>query len=95
MYAAFAVILVALAAFSVACFHLGDVSGARASAPRALQLKGFLYVGAVALLGLALAVVVVGLVGDRTAPAEGLAVFGLFTYAVYLLAALVLDRVRR
>jgi hypothetical protein len=95
VYAAFAVILVALAAFSVACFHLGVVPGAAAPPRRSQQLKGFLYVGAVALLGLALAVVVVGLVGGRRAPAEGLALFGLFTYALYLLAALVLDRVRR
>jgi hypothetical protein len=33
-----------------------------------------------------------GLLGDRTARAEGLAMFGLFTYTIYLLAALLLGR---
>jgi cell division protein FtsW (lipid II flippase) len=91
VYAALAVILLALAAFSVLCVHAG--SGAPDSSV-GQQLKGFLYVGALALLGLALAVLLVGLLGNRSARAEGLAMFGCFTYAIYLLAAfVVVDRV--
>ena len=82
--------LLALAGFSVLCVHAGrGVAGGSVSQ----QLKGFLYVGAVALLGLALAVLLVGLLSERSAGAESLAIFGCFTYAIYLGAALVVDRV--
>ena len=58
------------------------------------QLLGFVYVGAGAIVLLALVVLLVGLVDDRAARAEGLAMFGLFTYAIYLLAAFVIHRLR-
>jgi cytochrome b561 len=82
VYAALSVIVLSLAGFSALAARLS-----RASSRTREQLRGFLYVGAIALVVLAVAVVVVGLAGDRTAGAEGLAVFGLFTYALYLLAA--------
>jgi hypothetical protein len=82
--------LLALAAFSVLCVRTGR------GAPEgsvSQQLTALLYVGAVALAGLALAVLLVGLLGNRSARAESLAMFGCFTYAIYLLAAVVVDRV--
>ena len=85
MYPALAVILLALAVFSVVA--------TRRPQPASDQLKGFVYVGAVALVLLAVVVVVVGMVADRNARAEGLAIFGFFTYAIYLLAAVLVDRV--
>jgi hypothetical protein len=54
------------------------------------QLKGFVYVGAVALALLAVAVILMGLFANRSGRAEGLAVLGLFGYAAYLVAATVL-----
>jgi hypothetical protein len=91
VYVVLAVILTALAACSVLSYRL---SGSRPAGETAAgqQLKGFLYVGAVALVALAVAVLVSGLLDDRTARAEGLAMFGLFTYPLYLLAALLLAR---
>jgi hypothetical protein len=91
VYAVFAVILAALATCSVVSYRLSGSRPAGQPAARQ-QLRGFLYVGAVALVALAVAVVVAGLLGDRTARAEGLAMFGLFTYTLYLLAALLLAR---
>jgi hypothetical protein len=83
------VILVALAAFSLLSLHLSRRAVAGGVNE---QLKGFLYVGAAALLALAVAVVVVGLLGDQGARAEGLAMFGFFVYALYLATALLLHR---
>ena len=51
------------------------------------QLRGFVYVGAGALVLLAVAVILMGLFGNRTGRAEGLAVLGFFGYAAYLVAA--------
>jgi hypothetical protein len=56
------------------------------------QLQGFLYVGAGAVAALSLAVVVVGLLGDRAGRAESLAMFGFFTYALYLAGTMLLYR---
>jgi hypothetical protein len=53
------------------------------------QLKGFVYVGAATLAGLAVAVIIVGLVTAPNGVAEGLAVLGFFGYLVYLVAATV------
>ena len=53
------------------------------------QLRGFVYVGACALVLLAVAVILMGLFGNRTGRAEGLAVLGFFGYAAYLVAATV------
>jgi len=51
------------------------------------QLKGFVYVGAGALVALAVAVVIVGLFAAPNGIAEGLAVLGFFGYLLYLVAA--------
>ncbi len=51
------------------------------------QLRGFVYVGAGALVLLAVAVILMGLFGNRTGRAEGLAVLGFFGYSAYLVAA--------
>ena len=51
------------------------------------QLRGFVYVGAGALALLAVAVILMGLFGNRTGRAEGLAVLGFFGYSAYLVAA--------
>jgi hypothetical protein len=53
------------------------------------QLRGFVYVGAVALALLAVAVIMMGLFANRSGRAEGLAVLGFFGYAAYLGAATV------
>jgi hypothetical protein len=53
------------------------------------QLRGFVYVGAGALVLLAVAVILMGLFGTRSGRAEGLAVLGFFGYAAYLIAATV------
>jgi hypothetical protein len=98
---ALAVILLAFAAFTVVVVKLrrplrgaDDASEAMASTNTAIdleQLKGFVYVGAVALALLAATVILVGLFANRHGRAEGLAVLGFFGYAAYLAAgALVL-----
>ena len=87
MYSALAVILLAFAGFIVLVMRRRQPS----PAPDALfdldQLKGFVYVGAGALAGLAVAVVIVGLVAAPNGVAEGLAVLGFFGYLLYLVAA--------
>ena len=86
MYPALAVILASLGAFSIVAVRpSGRSSGAE-------QLRGFVYVGAAALLLLAVAVLLVGRFAEGAARAEGLAMFGLFSYAVYLLVALLVLR---
>jgi hypothetical protein len=99
---ALAVILLAFAGFTVIVVRLRrpvrathestDVS-AGSDLGRRLdleQLRGFVYVGAAALVLLAVAVILMGLFGNRTGRAEGLAVLGFFGYAAYLVAATVL-----
>jgi hypothetical protein len=96
---ALALILLAFAGFTVIVVRLRrpiratdestEVS-ARADLGRRLdleQLRGFVYVGAGALVLLAVAVILMGLFGNRTGRAEGLAVLGFFGYAAYLVAA--------
>ena len=96
---ALAVILLAFAAFTVVVVRLrrsvratDDATAVRVrSRPgRRIdleQLKGFVYVGAAALALLAVAVILIGLFGNRTGRAEGLAVLSFFGYAAYLGAA--------
>ena len=87
---ALAVILLAFAGFTVVVVRL------RRSVPAAElrrfdldQLRGFVYVGAGALAGLAVTVILMGLFANRNGRAEGLAVLGFFGYAAYLATATV------
>ena len=80
MYPVLAVLLLALAAATVLVIRR---RGARVSE----EALGFGYVGAAGLAVLAVAVVVVGRVAVVPGRAEGLALLGLGTYVVYLLAA--------
>ena len=89
MYAALAVVIAALAACTVLAVRSST------AAQGGEQLRGFLYVGAAALAVLAVVVLGVGLLAEGAARAEGLALFGLFVYPLYLLLALVVLRVAR
>jgi hypothetical protein len=102
VYWALAVILLAFAGFTVIVVRLRRTVAA-ADEPNAAtvgadharridleQLKGLVYVGAGALALLALAVILIGLFANRNGRAEGLAVLGLFGYAAYLAAAMLL-----
>ena len=89
MYWALAVILLAFAGFTVLVMRRRQPSPAPDAHFDLDQLKGFVYVGAGALTGLAVAVVIVGLVGAPNGVAEGLAVLGFFGYLLYLVAAMV------
>ena len=94
---ALAVILLAFASFTVIVVRLrhpasaaDDPSEASPDAGQRIdheQLRGFVYVGAGALALLAVAVILMGLFGNRTGRAEGLAVLGFFGYLAYLVAA--------
>jgi hypothetical protein len=86
---ALAVILLAFAGFTVLVLARRPPTGVPDPRFDVDQLKGFVYVGAVALTGLAVAVVVVGLVAAPNGIAEGLAVLGFFGYLLYLVAAAV------
>jgi hypothetical protein len=98
---ALAVILLAFAGFTVIVVSLGRPSRVTDEPSEATtstdpgrridpeQLRGFVYVGAGALVLLAVAVILMGLFVTRSGRAEGLAVLGLFGYAGYLLAATV------
>ena len=89
MFWALAVILLAFAGFTVLVMGRRRSSGATDPRFDIDQLKGFVYVGAGALAGLAVAVVIVGLVAAPNGIAEGLAVLGFFGYLLYLVAATV------
>jgi hypothetical protein len=89
VYAALALIMAALAASSVVASRWSVRRGHRAGD----QLRSFVLIGSGALALLAAAVLVLGIVDDRGARAEALAMFALFTYAIYLLAAFVILRV--
>ena len=89
MFWALAVILLAFAGFTVLVMGRRRPSGATDPRFDIDQLKGFVYVGAGALAGLAVAVVIVGLVAAPNGIAEGLAVLGFFGYLLYLVAATV------
>ena len=96
---ALAVILLAFAGFTVVVVRLrrsvpaaDGPSEATASAGQVRrfdldQLRGFVYVGAGALAGLAVAVILMGLFANRNGRAEGLAVLGFFGYTAYLATA--------
>jgi hypothetical protein len=85
MYPALTAIVVAVAVFSFAVV--------RQRRRTAGMVSAFVYVGA-AVLGLdALVTVVTGLLTADDGRAESVAMFGLFTYAIYLLVALGVDRV--
>jgi hypothetical protein len=104
---ALAVILLAFAGFTVIVVRLrrpvrapdeSTEAGAGADRERRIdpeQLRGFVYVGAGALVLLAVAVILMGLFGNRTGRAEGLAVLGFFGYLAYLVAASVVLYVMR
>jgi hypothetical protein len=92
---ALALILIAVAAFSAGVARLPRRAGAADWVVDRDQLRGFLYVGAGALLLLAIAVIIAGLAAARTGVAEALAVLGFFGYAVYLLAAAVITLLGR
>src|ERR671917_1893748 len=89
MYLALAVVLLAFAGFTVLVLRRRQPSGVPDPRFDLDQLQGFVYVGAGALAGLAVAVVVVGLVAAPNGIAEGLAVLGFFGYLLYLVAAAV------
>jgi hypothetical protein len=86
---ALAVILLAFAGFTVLVLRRRQPTGVLDPRFDVDQLKGFVYVGAGALAGLAVAVVIVGLVAAPNGIAEGLAVLGFFGYLLYLVAAAV------
>jgi hypothetical protein len=93
MVPSLALILISVAAFSVASFRLARHRAAPGTDFE--QLKSFIYVGAAALVTLAVAVLVVGALADRNGQAEGLAMFGFFSYPIYLLVAIAIDRLSR
>ena len=89
MFLALALILLAFAGFSVLVIRMRRPTASPDARFDVEQLKGFVYVGASALALLAIAVVIVGLVGGPTGRAEALAVLGFFGYALYLISAAV------
>jgi hypothetical protein len=89
MFWALAMILLAFAGFTVLVIRRRQSSPASNALFDLDQLKGFVYVGAGALAGLAVAVVIVGLVAAPNGVAEGLAVLGFFGYLLYLVVATV------
>lgn len=84
MYPFLALLLVTLAVFTVVV-----VRGREGVSDEAI---GFTYVGAAALTLVAVAVVLIGRLSPVVGQAEGLALLGLGTYVVYLLAAWVVVR---
>ena len=89
MFWALAVILLVFAGFTVLVLARRRPSPVPDPRFDLDQLKGFVYVGAGALAGLAVAVIIVGLVMAPSGIAEGLAVLGFFGYLLYLVAATV------
>jgi hypothetical protein len=93
MVPSLAMVLISVAAFSVVSFRLAKQRAAPGTDFE--QLKSFIYVGAAALVILAVAVLLVGAVADASGRAEGLAMFGFFSYPIYLLAAIAIDKLTR
>ena len=89
MFWALALILLAFAGFSVLVIRMRRPTSSPDARFDVEQLKGFVYVGAGALVLLAVAVVIVGLVSGPNGRAEALAVLGFFGYALYLISAAV------
>ena len=89
MYPALALMLVALAAFTVLVVRRRPAGGAHAGRRLDVdQVRGFGYVGAAALGALAVAVMVVG--AGHPDRAAGLAVVGFFAFLTYQAAAFVI-----
>lgn len=78
-----AAVMVAVALFTVAVVRRHQHRAGGGSD----QLRGFAYVGAAGLVGLAVVVVIVGSRTSPGGPAEMMAVLGLFGYAAYLAVA--------
>ena len=95
MYAAFAVMLLALAGLSAGVLRVSPPSSRRGRPVVSDQLKSFLLVGAVALALWSVVVLVTGLLGNGSARAESLAMLGFFTYALYLVAAVLVVELSR
>ena len=95
MFWALALILLAVAVFSATVARLPRRATTSDWVVDRDQLRGFLYVGAGAVLLLAVAVVVAGLFARRSGVAEALAVLGFFGYALYLLAATLITALSR
>jgi hypothetical protein len=94
VYPTFAVLLLGLAALSA----VASSAPQRRSTDRgasAERLRGFLVVGAAALVLWSVVVVVSGVVNDRAARAEGLGMLAFFAYPFYLLGALALEQLSR
>ena len=87
MFWALATILVAYAAFSTAVIARRPAQAGFTPRLDADQIKGFVYVGAVALVVLAGVVITLGLVSADSGRAEGLAVLGFLGYALYMAVA--------
>jgi hypothetical protein len=95
MFWALALILIAVAAFSVGVARLTRHPAAASWVVEPVQLRAILYVGAGALIVLAAAVIIVGLTASRTGVAESLALLGFFGYALYLSAAVLITALGR
>ena len=95
MFWALALILIAVAAFSVGVARLARHRGAPGWVLEPVQLRAVLYVGAGALVVLAAAVIIVGLTASRTGVAESLALLGFFGYPLYLSAAVLITSLGR
>ena len=87
MFWALATILVAYAAFGTAVIARRPTQAGLSPRLDADQVKGFVYVGAAALVVLAGVVITLGLVWADSGRAEGLAVLGFLGYALYMAAA--------
>jgi hypothetical protein len=88
MYPALAMILVGVAGFTVVVVRTTPSARDRARE----NLEGFGYVGAAALLLLAAVVIMIGLLGNGSGQAEGVAMVGFFAYLAYMLIAYFLTR---
>jgi hypothetical protein len=84
---AFAVILVAFAAFSALVLARRPTGPTTSHRLDLDQVRGFVYVGSATLVLLAGGVVVVGLMSAHSGRAEAIAVLGFFGYVLYLAAA--------
>ncbi len=93
MFWALAVILVAVAGFTVAVTLRHRPESETGRGLDLDQLKGFVFVGAGALGLLAGAVIVLGLVQPDDGRPEAVAVLGFFAYGLYLAAAAVITYV--
>lgn len=90
MFAPLAVILLAVAVGTVGVIRRPRRAAEPVPAGDLEQIKGFVYVGAGALVLLVVAVVIVGSASGGSGVAEGIAILGFVAYLVYLLAAFVI-----